>query len=260
MRLQKWHFAALVWGGIVAGFSSSAMAGFAGLKVEAAIGGWIPSFSGDLRYQGDTLDDSRLGLGNSDSEIMARIKIEHPLPLIPDLALHFSPLTLKGTASGSTFQFGNQPFNAGGHATELQLDTMDLTLYYHLPLLETASLDTFDLRGGLTVRRVEGFVSVIQDSDSFQSSTDFSTYMPMVYAGVTVAPMDWLSLSLDVNGIALGGHHWYDTSVEARYSFLSNWAFLGVGYRMQNLVLDDLDSVNADITVSGPFAELGIKF
>ena len=260
MGTQKWRFAALLCGGIVAGFSSSAMAGFAGLKIEAAMGGWMPSFGGDLSYQGDNLNDSLLGFGDHDSELMARIQVEHPLPLIPDMALKFSPLSMDGSASGSSFTFGNQVYNNGSHTSELQLDTTDLTLYYHLPLLETASLNTFDLRGGLTVRRVEGFVSIIQDSDGLQRSSDFSTYMPMIYAGVTVAPVDWLSLSLDVNGIAYGGHHWYDTSIAAQYGFMGNWAFLGVGYRTQNLALDDLDRVNVDVTVSGPFAELGIKF
>ena len=248
-------------GALVLGGSAPAHADFLGLELEVAVGGWQPALSGDFSYQGNTLDDGVLGL-DADTEIMARIKVEHPIPFVPDVSMRYTPMDLSGlNTTSSGFTFGNTSYQANAASqSDMSIDTLDLTLYYHLPLLEMFSLDTLDLRGGVAMRQVEGETSIRQDTAGVSKSHDFTAYVPLAYVGATLEPVDWLAVSLDVYGVKLSGHHWYDATLQGQYGFFDNWAFLGAGYRYQSLKLEDVASTTIDATVGGPFAEAGLRF
>lgn len=262
MMNKKVRFAALflstLW---VGGLASTAQAGLLGFEFEAALGIWNPSLSGDSEFLGDKLDDSFMGL-DSDTEMQYRFKVEHPLPLIPDAQIKYTPLSLDGSnSSAQTFTFGGTTYSADlGYTTDLELNTMDLTLFYHLPLLELLSFDTFDVRAGATIRKIDGDISIEQETTNFHDGLDYTAYLPMLYVGGTFEPFDWLSVSMDLNAVAYDGHHWYDATLQGQYGFLSNWAFVGLGYRYQSIGIKDLEDLTLDMTVDGAFAEVGLRF
>ncbi|NIR58958.1 MAG: TIGR04219 family outer membrane beta-barrel protein [Gammaproteobacteria bacterium] len=244
----------------VAGFLASALivlpvgasADLAGVYVGAAV--WDHEPSGDVRYLGTDADlENDLAL-EAETEGMAWLAVEHPVPLLPNLRLQHTLLSTDGRGRVSrTFTFGNQTFTATENVdTTLELDQTDLTLYYEL-LDNVVSLDL-----GLTLKQVDGFARV--RSSTQDESATFDGLLPMGYADVALSlPLTGLSAGVSGNLFSFADSTVSDYTVRLRYE--TDWR-LGAeaGYRRQDIELDDVDEVFSDITFEGPYLGLYLHF
>ncbi len=218
---------------------------------EIAVGGWNHDPSGWIEYPTgsdriDLNDDLNL---DTRSEIYMRAKIEHPVPLLPNIKLGYTKNRSSGDGTLSkTFTFGGLSFTASENVhTETKLDTYDATLYYEI-------VDTgvdFDL--GVTLRYIDGYAAITSLTTGRTESTEFTGAFPMVYANARV-PLPFTGLSVGAEGsyITYDGSTLYDVQADIRYTFAMGLG-LEAGYRSQKIKLDDVENTSTDIDIEGFF-------
>ena len=236
---------------------------FAGFGVELGVGYWQQTPSGTLSYKALTPAD-QLDLKNdlyydTQTKPFARAKIELPL-ILPNIYLMATPMNFEGSGPISrTISFGGKTYAANVPIeSKLKLDHYDLALYYPIPLLKTATLNTLSIELGLNFQYLDFEGTLTQQSPYVTSSKSRSIYWPMIYAGVMVKPMDLFSIEFEGRGIAYGSNHYYDFIGRLRVNPIK-LVFIGAGYRSESLKIDESD-VLADIKFAGPFVEVGVSF
>jgi len=227
------------------------------IGLEAAVGGWQQDPSGDISYKGESLSVENELKYDSEPKVFGRVKIDMPL-LIPNIYLMATPMEFEGTGSKNiNFTFGDKTFNATApFSSKMQLDHYDIAFYYGLPFVKTATLGKLNVDAGLNVRFIDMKAEVKQGA--VQESKSLTIPLPMVYVGAQFKPIDKLSLEAELRGIALGSNHFYDLIGRVKYKVVSP-VFISVGYRHEDIKIDKND-VKANLTFSGPFAEVGVEF
>jgi outer membrane protein len=229
-------------------------------RIEGAIGIWNHDPNGMINYNGDDVElNTDLSLSDR-NDINLWIRVEHPIPMIPDIKLQYTPIKIKDSNSANRlFKFGGYNFD-DGIRSEMEMDIIDVQLYNHLPFLQMTSLKSLDITYGLTFRflNANAFIEEIQTVNA--RSRSFSTPMALLCAGFRVAPVSSFSLIGDFQGTAYSGNHWYDVTAEVQIAPFTEHIFLGIGYRYQDFKIDNVQDVTADQTMQGWFAELGFRF
>jgi outer membrane protein len=215
---------------------------------EVAIGIWNHDPSGWIQYNGDKIDlKDDLNL-DSKSEVYFRAKVEHPIPIIPNIRVAYTQVNSSGNANlTKSIQFGNNTFTANSTTTtDIQLNSLDATLYYEI-------IDIgFDADLGITFRYIDGYTEI--NTAVTNSRVDIKAPFPMLYANVRV-PLPFLgdlSVGAEGNFITYDGNTVYDLQADVRYEFFMG---LGVeaGYRAQKYKFDNIDDTNSDIDIEGFF-------
>ncbi len=218
---------------------------------EISAGGWNHDPSGWVQYPtgSDKIDlDDDLNL-DTRTELYLRAKIEHPVPLLPNIRLAFTQNQSSGDGTLSkTFNFGGFTFVANEKVhTETKLDSYDATFYYEIV---DVGMD-FDL--GLTARYIDGYVDITSLTTNRNEKTEFTGLFPMVYANARV-PLPFTGLSIGAEGsyITYDGSTLYDLQADVRYEFAMG---LGIeaGYRAQKIKLDDVENTSTDVDIEGFF-------
>ena len=224
-----------------------AHADFAG--VGASVSYWDSSLSGTATNSGDVVDvDNDLHLKSQDNANLG-IYIEHPIPLLPNVRLNYTVIE----------QSGRGEVRAGGFdgivpgvavQSELDLDQLDLTLYYEI-LDNWVNLDL-----GLTVRDLSGELTVSQLATV--SNTKVDAVLPMVYVAARFdLPLTGLAVGAEGNAIVYGGDSVYDLNVYAQYQL--SVVQLRAGYREMSIDYEDGND-KLDIEIGGPFLSAGLVF
>ncbi len=228
------------------------------LGVEAAVGVWNQSPSGDLAYKGTALNLENDLKYDSKSKIFGRVKID--LPFIPCIYLMATPMKFDGAATKNVaFTFGDKTFTASAPFTsEVRLDHYDLGLFYGLPFLKAATLGKLNLDLGVDIRYIDFKAEIVQTTTGLRESKESGLPIPMVYLGIQVKPIDSLSLEGELRALAYSSNHYYDLIGRVKYKFLGP-AFLSAGYRYEDIALDQNDIV-ANVKFGGPFLEAGVDF
>jgi len=133
----------------------------------------------------------------------------------------------------------------------VSLKSVDYTLYY-----EFLDNDLISLDAGLTLRQLEG--DYVDSTNGVNES--FDAPLPMGYLMAEVGiPMTPLTAFADVTAVGLSGDSYSDAQVGLSFminpGYVLDWS-VRAGYRVQKLDLDDIDNVNADITIDGMFLGL----
>ncbi len=219
---------------------------------EISAGGWNHDPSGWVQYPtgSDKIDlDSDLNL-DTRSELYLRAKIEHPVPLLPNIRLAFTQNRSSGDGTISkAFSFGNITIGASERVhTETQLDSYDATFYYEI-------VDTgIDLDIGLTARYIDGYVDIRSLTTSQNEKTEFTGVFPLLYANARVPlPLSsGLSVGAEGSYVTYDGSTLYDLQADVRYTFAMG---LGIeaGYRAQKIKLDDVENTSTDVDIEGFF-------
>lgn len=227
------------------------------IGIEAAIGIWNQDPRGKVGYKGDSLDLNNDLKYSSVTQFFGRAKIDMPL-LIPNFYLMATPLRFDGTATKNvSFKFGDQTFGADiPFSSSVRLDHYDLALSYGAPFLKQATLGRFNIDAGLNMRVMDLKVEITQDGNLEAKS--FYLVLPMVYLGIQVKPVDFLSLEGEVRGVAYNSNHVYDLIGRVKYKVF-NFVFLSAGYRHEEIFIDQSD-VKLDSKFSGPLFEVGFQF
>ena len=232
-------------------FPFGAQADFVGFAVGAAY--WNPSPSGEVSYQNygsnDFEDDLRL---EDAKENVLWAVLEHPLPMLPNVKLVRTSLGLEGDDGTLQATFGNVNSGLPGVDSSITLDQTDLMLYYEV-------LDnwvTLDL--GIDVKLIDGTAQVSRQGKSTRESD--SVTIPLLYGNAMVElPFTGFFAGLEAAMLSLEGNSVSD--VTARVGYESNIGLGAMaGLRRQSFKLEDVDNVDLDLTVSGPFVAVYYHF
>ena len=222
---------------------------------ELDIGYYEHTPSGTIEYQGDSIDLENDFKWKKESDVFAKLYIEHPIPILPNIKLGYSSFGHSGSGILSKdIIFANQTYTATGKIdSTFDLDMYDLTLYYEV-------IDTgLDL--GLNVRYLDGSVSAVGVSAGtppsiINESTSFSVPVPMIYAKARVPlPVTNISFQAEGNYISYSGNQFYDFEAGVRYTLALGLGLEG-GYKTMKIKLDDVDDLTLDSTFSGAYAKL----
>ena len=232
------------------------------LGMEAAAVGWLQAPSGTLGYKAlssnDILDlDSNL---NYEEELrpLGRLKIDMPV-FIPNIYVMYTPMEFEGNGVKSgMFKFGNQTFNgSAGFSSQLTLDNADFALYYGIPGLETATLNTLNVDVGINLRLYDVEAQIAQEPNVHETAS-FLAPIPMLYLASQFRPIDELALEVEGRGISIGDDSAYSLIGRLRWNAIGP-LFLSGGYRYDKVDIEE-DDLTVDTDFSGPFIEVGVAF
>lgn len=234
-----------------------------GFGLEASLGGWIQGDpEGTLMYDtglaGTIPLDIKDDLGfKGKTRLMGRLKIEHPVPLVPNIYLMATPMSFEGTGT-KNFDFGGLTV-AGDFSSKLTLDHYDMALYWGVPFLGMATMGKLDAEFGLNARLINLSAEITDSTGQTESTGNVFLPVPMIYLGAQVKPIDLVAVEAEARGIAYGGNHYYSFIGRLKIKPFGP-LFAAVGYRADDIKIDDADSVTAEMKFSGPFVEAGVQF
>ncbi len=257
-RLQSFGLAAMAASTLLAAPTASADR-LLGIFVGAS--SWQQEFDGFIEDRDATLpaeidfqDD--LGLDDDNGNVLY-VALEHPVPFLPNVMLKQTNIEVSGNGqvtqslsigNGTVIDI-NDPVSS---AADLSHD--DLTLYYQI-LDNYVSLDL-----GITARFFDGYVEVNETSATNDAREEFDAVIPLVYLNARV-DLPFTGAYAGASGNVLGD----GDNMFADYQGVVGWESdfgLGVelGYRVLDLELDDLDDIDAELTVDGGYAGLFFHF
>lgn len=226
---------------------------------ELSVGVMKQKPDGWLKYRGNSVDlKNDLGF-DDETKFFAKAKIEHPIPLLPNIYLQYIPMDFKGNTT-KTFTFDNKTYSRNVH-TEVQLDHYDIGFYYNIPMVSAMTSGVFDAEVGLLLRIVDFEAKVSDGTNS--SSKSLTAPIPMLYGSVTVAPIDLVSVVVEGKGIRYSDNYYYDFSGELRltpFNAVVMKPYIAVGYKIERLRIDNADDVYSDIKIKQPYFSVGINF
>ncbi|GLS27533.1 TIGR04219 family outer membrane beta-barrel protein [Marinibactrum halimedae] len=224
------------------------------LGIYAGVGAWNSDYSGNTGVQSIEVED--LGLDDETNNFFY-VALEHPVPLLPNVRLQYTDLTIDAdTVLTQTFQLDDVTFSVDENvATSLDFTHADATLYYEI-LDNWVSLDV-----GVTFRAFTGEAEVTGDTAGTET-IDLDAVIPMAYGKAQFdLPFSGFYVGADANLISYSGHSLNDFTAKIGYAYESVLdAGVEIGYRRMALELDDLDDLNADLTMDGPYAAFTLHF
>jgi len=200
-----------------------------------------PLFNAEIDFNRD------LGLDDETGNVVY-IAFEHGIPVLPNIKLQHTELEIEATnVPSSPIEYGGKTFSTSINS-ESDLSHTDITFYYQV-LDNWVSLDL-----GFTVRLFDGFVSV---EDSASPSTfakeEFDAAIPLLYIAAKFdLPFSGLYAGVSANGLGYDGNNFIDYQATLGYES-SLGLGLEVGFRSMSLELDDIDDIEADLTIDGGF-------
>lgn len=237
-----------------------------GVDVEAAVGGWMQSPSGDISYvEGDVgLDvDTTLDIEddfNYDDQagFTGRLKLE--LPVVPNIYLMATPIEFDGTGEkDADFRFGDFEFSGSESLySKVTLNQYDIGLYYSIPLLKTATLDRLNIDLGINARIMDIEGQVRQDTTGLSESESITFPVPMLFLAARFSPVERFSIEAEGRGISYDDNTVLSIIARLKVKILGP-AFAAAGYRYESIDIDESD-VRLDTSIAGPFAEVGVQF
>lgn len=215
----------------------------------ASISYWDSDLSGKAATNGSFVDvENDLDL-TSDSNVNLAAYVEHPVPLLPNIRLNYTQLSLGGSGRLGLGGFGDIPSGVDVRS-DLDLDQLDLTLYYEV-LDNWVNLDL-----GLTARKLDGEL-VVQGAGNSEE-VDVDAVLPMGYVAARFdLPLSGVSVGAEGNFIGYDGDSVSDFNVYGQYQL--SLLQLRAGYRKMAIDVEDGDDV-LDIEIDGPFASAGVVF
>ncbi len=232
------------------------------MGLEVALGGWQQDPGGDLGYKAltsnDLLDVDRDLKYDTKNQLLGRAKIELP-SLLPNIYLMAAPTQFEATGQkAADFTFGDSTIHANtAFYSKLTYNQYDVGLYYGLPFLKTATAGILNVDLGLDARILQMEAILSQGTDIYEKH-DRTIGVPLIFASVQVTPLKWLAIEAEGLGITYSGNNLYTVIGRARFNVFGP-AFIAAGYRYDKVDVDEQD-VKVNLTIQGPFAEVGLKF
>jgi outer membrane protein len=251
----------------------SSKAGFL-IDFEASIGAIQQKPSGYVSYRAgsntdniDIKNDAHLG---DKTNPWVKLKLEHPIPLIPNIKLAYMPMKFDGSGNVTRdINWGGHTYKANADfSLSVTLDRFDTTLYYNLPFINTATAGKLDVEFGLNVRTMmfEGKLSGTDKNtnQSISESKSITLPIPMGHLAAEIKPINQVSLLGELNYIGYNKNAYYDYTAGLRlnsHGLISTplKPFIEVGYRYEKLKLDEKD-VKSDLKIKGGYALVGVRF
>ncbi len=189
------------------------------------------------------------------------IALEHPVPLIPNVKIRYTDLTLNGQQTlTQDFTFDGDTYSQGTRVNSISdLSHTDYVLYYEIFDNDLVSIDL-----GLNAKHFSGDVRVNDEANTVSGKVDFSGYVPLVYGAVEIGlPFTGFSVFAEGSMLAIDDSKIHDYQLGVMYAVVDNVAVdvdVKLGYRSMVIELDDIDNISTDLDMSGPFAGVQIHF
>ncbi|MEF3192292.1 MAG: TIGR04219 family outer membrane beta-barrel protein [Campylobacterales bacterium] len=218
----------------------------------------IPQASGYINYQGTGYRTNTVLSSDPDKQLIGGIYLEHPIPLVPNIAINYLPIRLN-TASTITVTGGGHSFTGGLGTSKITLDSIDLSLYYNAKIPFS---DLIKLRAGLTGKILTPEITTTEIASGNIEAKKTSAIIPMGHLGATVnIPFIGIGAHADYKYIGLNGHRLSDATFKADYKIpMIPGLKAEAGYRVMKLKLDDLGGFTSDATLKGFFAGVAFVF
>jgi outer membrane protein len=218
----------------------------------------------DITDRFDLKNDARIG---DKTQPWARLKFEHPIPIIPNIKLAYMPVKFEGSGRLTINKnFGGREFAAGTDFNlSVKLDRVDTTLYYNLPFIKTATAGKLDVELGLNIRTVMFDATLSGTTTSGGSATESASItlpVPMGHLAAEIRPISLVSLVGELNYIGYKNNAYYDYVAGLRLNPPVRTPlkpFVEVGYRHEKLKIDVQD-VKADLNIKGLYGLVGVRF
>ena len=230
---------------------TTASADFIGAEVGYAA--WNSSLTGDIRNGGASLDfEQDLGYGSSETNGFMWAYIDHPLPLLPNIKIqktNFSDTATGNIRTATTFN--GTSLAAGSATTSLTLDQIDVIPYWRI-LDNWVNLDL-----GFNVKAIDGSIEIKANNTARR---DFTVILPMLYGKARFdLPFTGLSVEADVSYVSYSGNN--VTDIKAGVVYETSFG-LGatLGYRQQDMTLDDIDDTYGELNITGAYAGIFYHF
>ncbi|AZT84142.1 TIGR04219 family outer membrane beta-barrel protein [Marinobacter sp. NP-4(2019)] len=241
----------LAVGGAMALTAPLASADVVGLGANVSY--WDSDLSGKAASNGDVVDvENDLDL-SSDSNANLSAYIEHPIPLLPNVRLNYTTIEQSGRGElGANFDNIIVLSGVTEVQSDLDLDQLDLTLYYEI-LDNWVNLDL-----GLTVRDMDGELTVQEVNGTAASESEIDAVVPMGYLAARFdLPLTGVSVGGEANLISFDGDSVYDYNAYGQYEIAM--LQLRAGYREISIDYED-DDDKLDVDLGGPFVSAGVRF
>jgi len=250
--------------------AGSSKAGFL-IDFEASIGavqqkpsGYVSYRAGSVADRIDVKNDARLG---DETKPWAKFKLEHPIPLIPNIKLAHMPMKFDGSGNVTrNIRWGDNTYNLNaGFNLSVKLDRVDTTLYYNFPFIKTATAGKLDVEFGLNVRTImfDGKLSgTTTGGQRVTESKSITLPIPMGHLAAEIRPISLVSLVGELNYIGYKSNAYYDYVAGLRLNSRVRTPlkpFVEVGYRHEKLKIDEQD-VRTDLKVKGYYGLVGVRF
>ena len=232
------------------------------LGLDATAGMWKPAYSGAIGV--DSVEADEFGFAE-DNATFLQVALEHPIPLIPNVLLAHSKIETSGVANlNQDVTFGGETFHSGHDIDgNLTLTHTDATLYYEI-LDNWVNLDL-----GVTARQYDGSFEAVNNwsaptvigADQPASETvELSGVLPMIYGVARFdLPFTGWSIIAQGNGISYNGDSHTDLTAKIRWDFVPALDFaVEAGYRSMTLDLKELDDLQSDLEIKGPYLGLNL--
>lgn len=200
-----------------------------GFGAEADV--YNPTASGDFNYKTTKtrFNDER----NSGYQI--GLYLEHPVPLLPNIRLDITP---EASFTG---------LNSAAKMNKVTFNQTDITPYYEI-------LDNVvDLDIGITFKVIDAKIEGI-------IKQEFSEVIPMAYlsAGIDIEGTG-LRIAGDVKYVEYKGDTFGDSRIKA-VLHINKFFQAQVGYRYEQLRVNNRFDINTNMIIEGPFVGLGATF
>ncbi|MCX6060961.1 MAG: TIGR04219 family outer membrane beta-barrel protein [Campylobacterales bacterium] len=215
------------------GVSVASAATILGFGAEADY--YSPTVSGNFSYTGNGTTTDTYFSDDTQSSYQLSAYLEHPLPMLPNLRIDYTPET---TFSGADSIIGTN---------NVSFKQLDGTLYYEL-------LDNVvDLDVGVTFKAIDGKIEG-------SANQDFNVLIPMLYLSTGIKiPVLPIHVVGDVKYVGYNGDSVIDARVKAMWDIFAGLQ-AQAGLRYESMKIDNRENINANVTFKGPFIGLGYAF
>jgi outer membrane protein len=226
------------------------------IDIHAGMGYWQPDLSGDVASDGDDFDvEDDLDFDRNSTNIL-EVGVRHPIPLLPNARLRHQSLSDSATSTlQATRSFGPVEFQQEESVrSSYDLEMTDLTLYYR-PWSTVVTLDF-----GITARMLDLDVEIESRDSGESESAGGSAVIPMGHLALRGdLPLTGLYASGELNIISASGNRLQDFQIGLGWE--SRRVFgVEAGYRQLDLKVDDVDDLDADLSMGGPYVAVNLRF
>jgi len=225
------------------------------IGAEVGYVGWHSSITGDIKKGTGSLDfENDLGYGSKETNSFIWAYIDHPLPFLPNLKIQQTNFSDRASGTiNKSVTFSGKNFSISDSVnSSITLDQVDIIPYWRV-LDNWVNLDI-----GLNIKVIDGNVKI--DSATQHANEDLNVILPMLYTKARFdLPLSGLSVEGDMSYVGYSGNKFSD--IKAGVVYETNFG-LGatIGYRQQNITLDDIDDTYGEIIIKGAYAGIFYHF